>query len=405
MITITNVKTLSGQIKNHQIESVVKQEIDAQGKWTLFPALIDPHVHFRTPGHEYKEDWKSGAEAAIRGGVTTVFDMPNNTPPIVDLKTLEAKKKIIDSMLQDVGIPLRYKLYLGADKTHLEDIALCADKIVGIKVYMGCSTGNMLMDDDDSLRRLFQVAAQCNLVVAVHAEDEKIMKVNKQKYEGRTDSAVHSLIRSHEAAAVAAERAIRFAEEFNAELYLAHISTKQEVELIREAKKRQLLVYGEVSPHHLFLTESAYESLANFVQVNPPLREQVDVDALWAGIADGTIDTIGTDHAPHTIEEKKKPYGQSPSGVPGIETMLPLLLDAASRGLLSLEKIVELTRVNAENIFRIPRNDDVVLVDLEMKKKVDEKNLKTKCGWSPFAGRELKGWPVVTIAQGKVFRL
>ncbi|NGX55062.1 MAG: Dihydroorotase [Chlamydiae bacterium] len=378
--------------------------IDHQGLIEL-PALIDPHVHFRTPGECHKEDWKSGAFAAVSSGVTMVCDMPNNKPPCMTIDALIAKKKIIDSQLRSVGIPLRYGLYLGADKNHLDQIEKAKEIAIGVKVYLGSTTGSLLVESALDLDEVFRRAASVDMVVVVHAEDEEILKREKERYGPTTDPAAHSKIRSPEAAIVATREAIKLAAKYQTSLYIAHLSTKEELELVRQAKKDGLPVYAEVTPHHLFLTVDDYAEWKSLVQANPPLRSHEDQEALWAGIADGTVDTIGSDHAPHLLEEKRRPYPQSPSGIPGIETLLPLMLDAVNQKRLSLERLTELTHTNAEKIFSLPPNDDRVWVDMEMKKEVRASDLKTKCGWSPYAGRVLTGWPVYTIVNGEIFAI
>lgn len=405
MITIKNVRDLQGQLHTITAFSNLDEIIDVQGKLTVLPALIDPHVHFRVPGAEHKEDWRTGARAAIYGGVTTVFDMPNNSPSCYDRKNLLEKKKLIEAQLAEAKIPLRYHLYFGADKNHLEEIGKVKKDIVAIKVYMGSSTGSLLMDDEKALDRVFQLGAQENIVVAVHAEDEGILKENKQKHAGETKPAVHSKIRDRKAAIKATQKAIDLAEKYSSQVFILHVSTKEEINLIRDAKQNHILAYAEVSPNHLFLTEKDYEKWGTKVQMNPPLRTKADQDALWEAIQDGTVDTIGSDHAPHTLEEKSKPYGEAPSGIPGVETMLPLLLNAYHEKKISLEQIVQLTRLNIEAIFRLEHNDDLVLVDLDKVKTVEDKNLKTKCGWSPYSGMALKGWPIYTILKGQIFKV
>jgi dihydroorotase len=405
MIKIKRVRLLDGSVEDFTIQSERDHVLDAEGKLTLLPALIDPHVHFRVPGAEHKEDWKTAAQAAIAGGVTTVFDMPNNMPSMINKERLEEKKHLIDQQLEEVGIPLRYYLYLGADQNSLDDIGKVAKDIVGIKVYMGSSTGDLLMTDERALDRVFQIAAQQDLVVSVHAEDEKMIQENKIRWGSSRDPAVHSKIRDRKAAIKAVKHAISLAEKYNCRLAILHLSTKDELDLVREAKKNEILVYAEATPHHLFLTEADYKQWGTKVQMNPPLRTLDDQKALWHGIADGTIDMIGSDHAPHTLKEKAAPYGSAPSGVPGIETTLPLLLNAYHEKRISLEKIIALTRFNIMNIFELKHNSDVVLVDLELTKEVTDSKLKTKCGWSPFSGRKLKGWPVYTILKGQVFNV
>lgn len=405
MIKIKNVKSLEGTLMDFAVESQTDKELDAEGRLTLLPALIDPHVHFRTPGGNHKEDWITASKAALAGGVTTVFDMPNNFPSCISKARLEEKKQLIDKQLAECKIPLRYHLYIGADQNSIAEIGKCSKQIIGVKIYMGSSTGDLLMTDDKALDRVFQIAAQENLIVSVHAEDEKTILLNKVKHGGELDPAVHSKIRDRKAACAAVEQAISLVEKYNGRLAILHVSTKEELDLIRKAKQKELLVYCEVTPHHLFLSENDYRSWGTKVQVNPPLRTTADQAALWEGIHDGTVDMIGSDHAPHTLEEKSSPYGQAPSGIPGVETTLPLLLNAYNENQISLDKIIHLTSLNINNIFELKPNNDLVLVDLDLVKEVIDTDLKTKCGWSPFAGRKLKGWPVYTILKGHIFHV
>ncbi|MGE3921247.1 MAG: dihydroorotase family protein [Gammaproteobacteria bacterium] len=404
MLTFKNAKSISGELKDLSVSSNQNETIDAS-KLTIFPGLIDPHVHFRTPGLEHKEDWRTAAKAAIAGGYTMVFDMPNTIPPTVTKEILQEKKQIIDQQLKEVDIPLRYELFFGADKQHFDQIHRVQDQIIGIKVFMGCSTGNLVIDDNSSLHAIFAIASKFNLLIAVHAEDEHLMQERKKLFTGKTDYSIHSEIRNREVAARAVEKAIYLSKLYSVKLYLLHTSTQDEMELIKKAKQDGLLVYAETSPHHLFLNTSFYERLKGRALMNPPLREKQDQDALWQAIHDNVIDTIGSDHAPHTLDEKSKPYGECPSGVPGIETMLPLLITAYHEGLLPLEKIVSLTSTRPREIFNLPETNDFVLVDLEMEKLVSDANLQTKCHWSPFSGMNLKGWPVYVCLRDRVLRI
>lgn len=404
MLVIKNVSMIDGTVCDLRVESREKNIIDASDL-TLLPGLIDPHVHFRTPGYEYKEDWRTASRAAIAGGYTTVFDMPNTLPPTTTSALLRDKKNLIDAQLLEVGIPLRYQLFFGADKNHLNEIAKVRDQVVGIKVFMGCSTGGLVVDDDETLAAIFEIAAKENMLVAVHAEDECMMKENKQKYADITDYPIHSKIRSVEVAVRAVEKAIALSKKYGTRLYILHTSTKDEVELIRKAKQEGVNVYAETTPHHLFLNESYYQSLKGKALVNPPLRTEEHQAALWNAIHEGIIDTLGSDHAPHTVAEKAKAYGDCPSGMPSIEIILKLLLNAHHEKKLSLKEIVSLTSKRAREIFHLPENHDVVLVDLEKETKITDENLKTKCGWSPYAGRVLKGAPVYTVLRGQVFRI
>lgn len=388
---------------NLKIEIEGISEVDAPHLIAL-PALIDPHVHFRTPGAEYKENWESGAQAAIAGGVTSVLDMPNNTPSITTEIILDEKIKLVNEQLTKINIPLHPYFYLGATADNLEEIEKCKNKIIGVKVFMGASTGNLLVSEYETQKNIFKKCAELNLVVAVHAEDDKIINEEKNNFPNATVSD-HGKIRPNRAAQVAVKKALDLARETGATLYILHCSTAEEVALIRQAKQAGLKVFAETTPHHLFLSDTAYEALGAKAQMNPPLRSQNDQNALWEAINDGTIDTIGTDHAPHTLQEKTLPYPQSPSGVPGIETYLPLLLDAYHNGKISLEKIVEITHLNPQNIFDLKENNDWVLVDLNEVKKIENRNLKTKCGWSPFDGWTLTGWPKYTILNNVIYKI
>ncbi|MCC5831522.1 MAG: dihydroorotase family protein [Chlamydiales bacterium] len=381
---------------------MTRSELDFSGL-TALPALIDPHVHFRVPGGEHKEDWKTGALAALHGGVTTVCDMPNNCPPCTTLKALEEKKELIDVQLKSVDIPLRYGLYFGADKEHFDQIAAASGACVGLKIFMGCSTGGLVIDTDEALDEAFRIAAEADMLVAVHAEDEALLAKKRVEFAGATEPALHSLMRPKEAAIRATAKAIGLARKHGTKLYILHMSTKEEVALVRAAKQEGLSVYAEATTHHLFLSEEDYATLGTFAQMNPPLRSKEDQESLWEGILDGTIDTIGTDHAPHTIEEKEQPFGKAPSGIPGVETLLPLMLDAVYRGLLTLERMIELTHTNPQKIFNLPPNDDIVLVDLDMELTVTDEMIKSKCGWTPYRGRTLRGWPEYVILDGRAY--
>lgn len=404
MTTFKNLNTISGQkidliINNNQNEIINADHL------TLLPGLIDPHVHFRTPGMEYKEDWRTAAQASIKGGYTTVFDMPNTLPPTITAELLAEKKALIDKQLNEIGIPLRYQLFFGADKNHLDQIAKVKNEVIGIKVFMGCSTGNLVIDDDESLHAVFKIAAENNMLVAVHAEDEHMMKDNAKKFNLPQPYHVHSQIRSEEVAAAAVKKAIDLSREYHTHLYILHMSSQTEINLIKDAKNEGLSVYAETTPHHLFLSTHDYEKLNGKAVMNPPLRAVKHQESLFKAICEGIIDTIGSDHAPHTLEEKERPYGSCPSGVPGIETTLALLLNAHQQNLLSLQEIVNLTSKRAQEIFKLKPTEDFVLIDLNKEQIVDENKLKTKCAWSPFVGRKLIGWPVYTILNNRIYDL
>jgi dihydroorotase len=404
MLKIINAVDIHGVSQTFSFNGSADFVFDAQGL-TVLPGLIDPHVHFRTPGMEHKENWLTAAKAALRGGYTTVFDMPNTIPPTITEQFLKEKKLLIDAQLQEVNIPLRYELFFGADKKHFSEIHKIKQDVIGIKVFMGCSTGNLVVDDDESLHAVFAIAASQNLLIAVHAEDEQLIQQRKAQFHDAKNYADHSHIRNPEVAARAVEKAISLTRIYGTRLYILHTSTADEIELIAKAKKAGLPVFAETTPHHLFLNDSAYENLHGKAVVNPPLRTERHREILFAAIHDGIIDTIGSDHAPHTEQEKSQIYGMCPSGMPGIETMLPLLLNAHHEGFISLEKIISLTCERAREIFSLAKNTDLVLVDLHKKQKVDNSELKTKCGWSAFAGVSLQGWPTHVVLRDQLYDL
>jgi len=402
MITFSGALSPDGSRRTLSVASEKEEEIDAFGL-LLLPGLIDPHVHFRTPGMEHKENWFSAAQAAICGGYTTVFDMPNTQPPTITAQLLQQKKQLIEEQLAAAGILLRYQLYFGADKNHFSEIPAIRQKVAGIKVFMGCSTGNLVIDDDESLAAIFEIAARENMLLAVHAEDETLMQQRKRHFAHRKDFAVHSEIRNTAVAVKAVEKALALAKKYGTRLYILHVSAAEEIALIRAAKAEGVCVFAETTPHHLFLDDSAYQPLRGKAQVNPPLRATAHCAAVLAAIKDGVIDTIGSDHAPHTCDEKSLPYGECPSGMPGIETTLPLLLTAWDAGLLTLDEIIALTCNNPRKIFAVPENNDWVLVDIKNRKPVEESRLATRCKWSAFAGRQLTGWPVYVKLREQLF--
>lgn len=399
-------------VRDGKIAEVVRDQqydgddevIDLQGKH-LLPGLIDVHVHFRTPGMTQKEDWTTGSKAALAGGVTTVFDMPNTNPPTIDQASLDLKRQMVR---QEALV--NYGFFAGATKDNLAALR-DMEGVVGIKVYMGSSTGNLLVDDLQTLESLMRDSGK---ILALHAENEACIQQGFLEHTVETDPAVHSKIRGPECAEKAVRAALELVQKYRARVHFCHATTRAELNLIRNFRKEQpqdiaSLVSVEVTPHHLFLSDKDYETYGNVVKVNPPLRSTDDVQALWEGIADGTIDMVATDHAPHLMEEKQLPYAQAPSGVPGVQTMLPLLLHAHHEGKVSLERIVELCSFSPARRFGLkgkgsiePGFDaDLVVVDTALHEKVCHKFLWTKADWSPFHGWWLYGWPVMTFIGGQ----
>jgi dihydroorotase len=375
------------------------EEIDCEGK-IILPGLIDAHVHFREPGSSHKEDWTTGSMAAASGGVTTVFDMPNNSPAITTVERLNEKRKLIDGRTY-----INYGLFIGFDGDNVDEINK-AKNIPGVKFYATHSTGDMGVNH--GVEELFE---HSNKLIVVHAEDEDIIKENTKKYVGdrtKIDMANHSKIRSAEAAKKSVQDLCKLVKETGHRMHVAHLSTEAELEIVE--KYREYGVTCEVAPHHLLLSDEDYADKGALVKMNPPVRSRMDLFGLWKGIKFGQVDIIATDHAPHTLGEKKHEYCDCPSGVPEVETTLPILLNVVNDEGLSLEEVVKLCCERPAEIFGVQNKGkieegydaDLVVVDMDLEKKVENKNLFTKCGWSPYDGMSFKGWPVMTFVHGEL---
>lgn len=385
-----------------------EREIDCREKYIL-PGCIDAHVHFREPGMTHKEDFSTGSEAALAGGVTTILDMPNTKPPTVTIEALKEKRALAKEKCKcNFGFHFGVSGPPSAGASNNFDEVLKAEKepdVYGFKFFLGESTGGM-QASYELLERLFQAVKK---PVIVHAEDQSCIEENMKKFADDEDPSVHSLIRSDKCAYEAVKHILHLAKKHDHRVHIAHVSSLLEIEEIRKFKTDK--VTCEVTPHHLFLNVNDYAKLGNFVKMNPPLRARKDQDALWQGIDDGVIDIIATDHAPHTFAEKDVPYSKAPSGVPGVETMLPLLLNEVNRGRLTINKVSELTAKRPAEIFGFSRKGmikkgydaDLVVCDMQAEKVIENDHLKTKCKWSPFNGWKLLGWPVMTVCGGKVF--
>lgn len=380
------------------ISAAAHETIDAAGK-LLLPGVIDPQVHFREPGNVHKEDLSSGSRAAVRGGVTSFLEMPNTAPPTTTQAALDEKLAL--AAQKSVA---NYGFFIGATPDNLEALNTVTPAC-GIKIFMGSSTGSLLVNRPEDLERIF---ANGTRLIAVHAEDETRINSRRAQFAGRTDPAAHSEIRDNETARLATQLALTLSKKYKRRLHILHLSTREEVAMLRADKPAW--VTAEVIPNHLFLNTTDYARLGTLVQMNPPIRSPQDNAALWEGLHDGIIDFIATDHAPHTLEEKKRDYPNSPSGMPGVETSLPLMLTAMHNGLCTLAEIQKWMCYGPAEAYRIPNKGkilvgwdaDLTLVDIGHVRPVRDEETFTKVRWSPWSGRELRGWPQYTIVNGEI---
>jgi dihydroorotase (multifunctional complex type) len=403
-------RTFTGDIliDDGRIEKIWKnlsanEVLDVKGKYVL-PGLIDAHVHFREPGGNNKEDWLTGSSAAAAGGVTCVLEMPNTQPPTVTKELLDEKRRFARRSVVDYGF------HFGASTGNIDELRKI-DRVASVKFYMGSTTGSLLVESDAVLFEQLSVLAERDMIATVHAESENMIAylTKKLRAECRNDAEAYSEARPNMSAADAANRILSLSKLAKNRVHLCHVSTKEEVGVI-EIYKENMPLTVEAAPHHLFLTREDYKKLGTLAKTNPPMRSKEDQEALWKAIHAGTIDIIATDHAPHLLESKSQGIWDAPSGVPGLETMLPLLLNEVNKGRINMRQLVHLTAENPARIFSIKNKGcikvgydaDLVIADMALMKKVNNEKLFTKCGWSPFAGRELKGWPVTTIVRGKI---
>ena len=373
--------------------------IDASGL-TVMPGVIDTQVHFREPGLEWKEDLETGSRAAALGGVTAVFEMPNTEPTTTDPDALADKlARARDRMWTD------HAFYVGGthenakDLGELERLPGCC----GIKVFMGASTGTLLVADDDGVR---EVLRHVKRRATFHSEDEYRL-AERRPLARAGDWTSHPEVRDAESAIMSTRRLVRLAQETGARIHVLHVTTADEIEFLADHKD---VATVEVTPQHLTLTApEAYERLKGLAQMNPPIRDSHHVAGLWRAITHGVADVLGSDHAPHTLEEKARPYPASPSGMPGVQTLLPVMLTHVAEGRLSLERLVDLTSHGAQRVFGIAGKGrmaegydaDLTIVDLNARRTIRHEDMASRCGWTPFDGMEARGWPVMTIVRGR----
>jgi dihydroorotase len=381
-------------------EGMAGETIDASGLHIL-PGVIDTQVHFREPGLEHKEDLETGSRSAVLGGVTAVFEMPNTRPPTTSSEALAAKVSAATGRMY-----CDFAFFVGATRDNVDELGKLELEpgSAGIKVFMGSSTGDLLVDDEETLARIL---GKIRRRAAFHAEDEARLR-ERASLQRAGDPSSHSEWRDPKAALIATERLLSLASAAGKRVHVLHVSTAAEMELLALYKG---VASVEVTPQHLTLAApEVYEALGTRAQMNPPLRDHYHQQRLWWGVTQGVVDVLGSDHAPHTLEEKSASYPLTPSGMPGVQTLVPVMLDHVNAGRLTLARFVDLTSAGPQRIFGIAGKGriavgydaDLTIVDLKAERVIENSWIGSKCGWTPFAGRRVRGWPVGTLVRGRL---
>ena len=364
----------------------------------ILPGVVDSQVHFREPGLEHKEDLQSGSLSAVLGGVTAVFEMPNTNP----LTTSEAA--LNDKIARATGrMHCDFAFWVGGTRENARDVAELErlPGAAGIKVFMGSSTGDLLVEDDEGVKSILRNTRRR---AAFHSEDEfRLRERLGERIEG--DASSHPVWRDEIAALQCTERLVRIAREVRARIHVLHISTAEEIDFLQAHKD---VATCEATPHHLTLSADDYARLGTLIQMNPPVRAARHRDGVWKGIGQGIVDVLGSDHAPHTLEEKRKRYPSSPSGMTGVQTLVPIMLDHVNAGRLTLERFVDLSSHGPNRIFGMARKGriaagydaDFTVVDLKRKETITNAQVGSRAGWTPYDGKQVTGWPVGTVVRG-----
>jgi dihydroorotase len=401
-----DLRVINGSIKTVAPQGGLQPEIgedviDGTGLH-LLPGAIDPHVHFRDPGHPEKEDLESGSRAAAAGGITSFLDMPNTLPNATNRAALEAK--IASAAKKAVT---HHGFFIGATTNNVSDLQSVEgmDGVCGIKVFMGSSIGDLLVHEQKHLEDIF---ANTGGIIATHAEDEERLLSRIPEFQHRTDIAAHAEYRDVECALIATKRASALAKDHDHRLHIVHLTSGAEADWLSSNKGD--LITTEVCTQHLTFDQDDVENLGVRALMNPPIRYSEDKEKLWSRLKDGTIDCIVTDHAPHTLESKSVGFPKAPAGMPGVETSLPLMLTHAMNGKCSVSDVVRWMCAGPAKVYGMKNkgsliegfDGDLTLVDLENDRTIQDSDTWTRVGWTPFAGRSLTGWPVYTIVDGKI---
>ncbi|WP_419899788.1 dihydroorotase [Roseomonas sp. USHLN139] len=374
--------------------------VDCTGLHVL-PGLIDPHVHLRDPGDPAVETIPTGTKAAILGGITAVFDMPNTTPSITSQPALEKKRAYIEGRSWcDIGF------YIGAGQTNIAELAALESEpdVCAIKVFAGSSTGDLLIGDDASLERVMRSGRR---TIAYHSEDEPRLQARKPLYAAGGPHKLHAEWRDVECAFLGTRRLMALARETGRPAHILHVSTAEELGYLKDFRD---VATVEVLVNHLSQTDEAYDRLGGYAVMNPPIRDQRHKDAAWAAVADGTVDCIGSDHAPHSREAKERPWPATAAGLTGVQTLVPLMLDHVNAGRLSLSRMVDLMAAGPARVYGAVAKGrlaagydaDFTVVDMKKSRVIEESWIASPCGWTPFAGQRVTGWPMMTIIRGQI---
>ena len=374
--------------------------IDASDKLVL-PGIIDTQTHFREPGSTDREDLESGSRAAVLGGVTSVFEMPNTNPPTSNLLEFDKKLNLAKNRMH-----CNYAFYFGATPENVEQLSKLKGLkgCCGVKLFAGSSTGKLLVDKEADIEK---VISYSDRIVSIHSEDEEILKLRK-KFIKEGDVHSHPEWRNTECAISSTRRVVKIAERYNKKIHVLHVTTKEEVDFLAMHKKN---VTFEITPQHLTLyAPDCYDKLGTLAQMNPPIRKKEHYDRLWVAVKNSVVDVLGSDHAPHSKEDKKKKYPDSPSGMPGVQTILPIMLNHVHNKKLSLGQLIKLMCENPCKIFGIQNKGyikedfdaDLTIVDMNKERTIKDEMMASKCGWTPFNNFSIKGFPVATIINGKI---
>jgi dihydroorotase len=397
----TDVALSSNKIKKiGKVELNSSKVIDATDK-VVVPGIIDTQVHFREPGSTDTEDLESGSRAAVLGGVTSLFEMPNTNPPTSNFVEFEKKLQLAKNRMYS-----NYAFYFGATPENIDLLSQLKNLkgCCGVKLFAGSSTGKLLVDKEADIEK---VISNSDRVVSIHSEDEEILNLRK-KFIRKGDVHSHPEWRNTECAISSTRRVVKIAERYNKQIHVLHVTTKEEVDFLAMHKKN---VTFEITPQHLTMyAPDCYNKLGTFAQMNPPLRTKEHFDRLWVAIKNDIVDILGSDHAPHSKENKKKEYPNSPSGMPGVQTIFPVMLNHVNEGKLSLEKLIKLMCENPCKIFGIKNKGfiregydaDLTIVDMNKEQIIKDKMIASKCGWTPFNNFKVRGFPVGTIVNGSL---